>query len=178
MLVIGITNKLPFGLRLFMYEYDDIEEFDALEDANFLSQVFNIDIYVLESSKGHYHLVSFDIMPLETVNQIQEWTFLEGNYLTISEMPLYDDKGLWNTLRIGNKGNKPRPRFIAVFYSKIPRYKSIQHYGFYRFYCNIPEPPQDQKLFFTNLKYMMLAVYNTGIGAKRRLKPLFKGVIN
>jgi hypothetical protein len=90
----------------------------------------------------------------------------KGDYLTIKEIALYDDKGYWNTLRVGNKGKKQNPRFLAVFYSANPRFKSIQHFRFYRHFCNIPKPPFDLKIMFMNLKYMMLSVYKTGIGAK------------
>jgi len=166
MLVIGITNKLPKGLRLFMYEYDNISEYEALEDANFLSQVFDIDIYVMESSPEHYHLISFDLIDLDLVNRIQEWSMFHGDYLTVKEMSLYDDKGLWNTLRVGIKGKKQNPRFIGVFYSREQRYKSIQHFMFYHQFCKIPDPPIDHKPYFVNIHYMMLSVYNTGIGAK------------
>lgn len=168
MLVIGITNKLPKGLRLFMYEYDNVSEYDALEDANFLSQVFDIDVYVLESSPEHYHLVSFDIIDIDLVNRIQEYALYHGDYQKIKEISLFDDKGVWNTLRVGKKGKKGNPHFLAVFYANdgIPRLKSIQHFNFYRQFCKIPNPPRNQKKGFINLNYMMLSVYNTGIGAK------------
>jgi len=176
MLVIGITNKLPHGLRLFMYEYDNIEEYDVLEDANFLSEVFDIDIYVLESSRGGYHLISFDVLTLDMVNRIQEWSMYHGDYLSIKELPLYDDKGLWNTLRVGNKGKKANPRFLKVFYAKHDRnLKSKQHLNLYQFFCGIPEPPLEVSVFFVNLNYMMFSVYNTGIGAKPRI-PLKRDV--
>ena len=180
MLVIGITNKLPRGLRLFMWEIDGIEEYNAYEEANFLSQAFDIDVYLLESSKDHYHLISFDILDLETVSRIQNWVIADTDYLNIKELPLFDDKGFWNTLRIGNKGVTPNPRYLTVFYANLkePKPKSLQHFKLYQYFCGIPPEPEPQCFHFFNVGYVMLAVYNTGIGAKRRLKPLFKGVIN
>lgn len=179
MLVIGITNKLPRGLRLFMWEIDGVEEFNAYEEARFLSQVFDIDIYLLESSPNHYHLISFDILDLETVSQIQHWAISDSDYLNIKELPLFDDKGLWNTLRLGTKGNVPNPRYLTVFYAdlKEPRGKSLQHFRLYQYFCGIPNEPEPRKFYFFNVGYVLIAVYNTGIGAKKKLKPDWYGKI-
>ena len=167
MLVIGITNKLPRGLRLFMWEYDNIEEFDVLEDANFISTIFDIDIYILKSSEKHYHLISFDILTIDQVQRIQEWVLDVSDYLRIKETPLYDDRGLWNTLRVSNKGKTASPIFLKVFLSpKNKHLKSIEHYRIYQYYCGIPKLSLEQKPFFVNFNSMTIAVYNTGIGAK------------
>lgn len=166
MLVIGITNKLKGNFRLFMWEYDNINLFDVLEEANFLSQVFDIDIYVLKSSSKHYHMVSFDILDLETVSRIQNWVMHDTDYLNIKDMSFLDDKGLWNTLRIGKKGKKPKPSFVKAFYSKKIRPKSLQHYKIYKHFCGIPEEKPPRKYHFFNVCSVQIAVYNTGIGAK------------
>jgi len=171
MRVIGITNKLGYNLRLFMWEYDDIDEYDVLEEANFISQVFDIDVYVLESSPNHYHLISFDILTLEKVAQIQNWLIHYGDYVHILEMPLFDDKGFWNTLRIGRKFNKPSPQFLKVFRAENNKHcLSFQHYCFYRYFCGIPEINREDMARAVNLE-AQISVYNTGIGAKPKPKP-------
>ena len=170
--MIGITNKLPKSLRLFMWELDGVDDFTAYEEANFITQVFNIDIYVLESSPNHFHLISFDILSLEVVSRIQNWIIKETDYLNIKELPLFDDKGLWNTLRIGCKGEKSNPQFLKVFYSKGNkiRAKSLQHFKLYQYFCGIPEETEPRRSYFFNMGYLQIAVYNTGIGAKRKTK--------
>ena len=179
MRVIGITNKLSHNLRVFMWEFDEVDEFDAFEEANFISQVFDIDVYVLESSKGgNYHLVSFDILSLETVAEIQRWITHEGDYIPIDEMNLYDDKGLWNTLRVGKKFQKPNPKFLKVFRAENNKHSlSLAHYLFYRFFCGIPEITMRDMSRAVNLE-PMISVYNTGSKPKpRRTFILHKRVI-
>jgi len=169
MRVIGMTNKLGYNLRLFMWEYDNVSEYDAYEEASFLCQVFNIDIDVLESSPQHYHLISFDILSLKTVSRIQHWVMHEGDYLNVCEMPLFDDKGLWNTLRVGNKFAKPNPHFLKRFINpQNTCSKSIRHLRFYQFFCKTPNFPIRFKNMFVDLE-MMLSVYTTGT-YKRKLK--------
>lgn len=178
MLVIGITNKLPHNKRLFMWELDNTEEYYAYEKARYLSQIADIDIYLLESSQEHYHLVSFDVLDLLTVDQIQNLATEEsGDYLTIRELPLFDDKGLWNTLRLGMKGDKNNPKYLTVFYSRNREIKpkSLQHFLLYHSFCGIPFETEPRKSQFFNLGSVLIAVYETGIGAKKKFKPIFSG---
>lgn len=166
----GITNRLKDGLRLFFYEYDKISEFDVIEDAYFLSQVFDIDVYVLESSPNNYHVISFDILSFEQVNQIQNWTAIRGDYINGKDRTL--DGGLpHNTLRLGAKGNKKSPRFVKVFYSKKPNLKSIGHFRAWQALTKLPDPPTELMRYFVWVGYGMLSVYRTGIGAKPKEKP-------
>ena len=62
MLTFGFTSKLSAGLSLFLWEADKTELFPVLEDANFLSQAFNVDIYVSQSSQKNFHMISFDVL--------------------------------------------------------------------------------------------------------------------
>jgi len=168
MRVIGLTNKLGSNLRLFMWEYDNVSEYEALEIANLLCQMFNVDIDVLRSSVGHFHLVSFDILSLKTVQRMQIWAEdgLEGDYLNIMEMPLFDEKGLWNTLRVGSKFAKPSPKFIKRFLTlDNPRLKSLRHFRFYQWFCRNPDFPLRYHDLLVSLD-LMISVYNTGIGTK------------
>jgi hypothetical protein len=171
MKVLGITSRLPQKIRLFMFEFDDVSEYDALEEANFLSQVFDLDLYVLESSPRHYHLISFDILTIETVERIQNWITLRGDYLTVKEQNI-DRKGSYNCLRIGSKGKKPAPKFIKAFYAKHDlRLKSLNHFLVYRALCGVEEPPRDRLSYFKQFNACEVTVYNTGIGARHRKKP-------
>jgi hypothetical protein len=167
----GLTNRLKNDLRLFFYEYDETPEYDVLEDANFLSQAFGIDVYVLCSSKGNYHVVSFDVLSFETVNSIQNWTAIRGDYINGKDRTL--DGGLpHNTLRLGTKGTKTPPTFVKVFYSREkPKLKSLGHFNAWKALCKLPEPPEHIKEAFVNMGYCMLSVYKTGIGAKPKEKP-------
>lgn len=175
MRVLGITSKLPAPFALFFWEYDNTEIYDVLEEANFISQVFKFDVYVLESSLRNYHIVSFDVLTLREVNQIQNWLLVHEHYLTVSETPLHTDAGnwnkdkrLWNALRIGEKGKKSAPLFVKVFYGGN-RLKSLGHYVFYRQNCGIPPLPKHSK---TVKGKVWITIYNTGKGAKRISKDL------
>jgi hypothetical protein len=166
MLCWGVTNRLSGGLRLFFYEYDDVDLYDVIEDANFLSQVFEIDIYVLESSPRHYHTVSFDILSFEKVDQIQNWTSMRGDYVNGKDAVI-DGGRPHNTLRLGAKGRKAPPKFVkAIYAEKNPYLKSLGHFNAWKALCGLPSPRNPRK--FVRVSYAMLSVYKTGIGVKKR----------
>jgi len=171
MLCFGVTNRLSYGLRLFFYEYDNVDEFDVLEDANFLSQAFDIDVYVLRSSPRNYHILSFDILSFQQVDQIQNWTAIRGDYINGKDVTI--DGGLpHNTLRVGSKGRKKPPEFLKVFYAKNNKHlKSAGHFAVWKNLCKLPEPPEHLKNRFVLYRYAMVSLYKTGIGAKPREKP-------
>ena len=100
--------------------------------------------------------MSFDLLSLKTVERIQFWAEdeVEGDYLNVSEVPFFDGKGLWNTLRLGRKFSKPSPMFVRRFYAKHnPHLKSLQHF------CKTPNFPPRFKSSFMNLE-AMISVYN------------------
>lgn len=164
----GIANYLEGGLRLFFYEYDEVPEFDAIEDANFLSQVFDIDIYILESSPRHYHLISFDILTSKTVDSVQNWTCIRGDYINAKDRSI-DGGRPHNTLRLGAKGRKGPPKFLKVFYAKNNRHlKSLGHFRAWQNLTGLPEPPEDRIRNFVRVGPAILSVYKTGLGIKRK----------
>lgn len=129
--------------------------------------MFGFSHACIRSSKEGYHLVSFDLLSLKTVERIRFWAEdeVEGDYLNVSEMPFFDDKGLWNTLRLGRKFSKPSPMFVRRFYAKHnPHLKSLQHF------CKTPDFRPRFKSSFMNLE-AMISVYNTGVMPK--IKRLF-----
>lgn len=167
----GIANRLRGGLRLFFYEYDDIDDAVVYDDANFLSQVFDIDIYVLESSPRHYHLISFDLLTFETVNSVQNWTSVRGDYINGKDRSI--DGGLpHNTLRLGAKGRKGSPKFVKVFYATPNKHlKSAGHFNAWKALTGLPDPPEDRRDRFVLFGSATLSVYKTGIGVKRKTPP-------
>jgi hypothetical protein len=175
MLTFGVTNFLSKNLRLFFWETDNIPETDVLEEANYLSQLFDLDIYVLRSSKKGHHLVSFDVLTLKQVESIQNHTTLTGDYFTVYESALYNHPYV-NTLRTGTKGKKNRPQFIKLFHNKKNKHGiAISHYRFYKALCNLPSPPTNRKHLNFSIQ---LASYNTGIGAKdtkKMVKAIMEG---
>src|SRR5574344_1248928 len=109
MKILGITNQVGNKeLGLFFYDYDSVQLDDVLEDAKFISQIFDIDVYILESSKSSYHILSFDILSKKQIRSIQGYTTIETDYLLIDEC----ESAFFNILRIGEKGKKPSPKFI------------------------------------------------------------------
>ncbi len=176
MLVVGITSKVARGLQVFFWEYDDVSEYEALEEANYLSSLFDFDVYVSESSPRHYHLVSCDIMTVNEVEQAQRNTTFEGDYLTLKETGLYrmetkdDLKGrCFCALRLGDKGRKQAPRFIKAFY-RGSRLKSLGHYRMFQHFCKFPPLPDAEKSRYVSTN-IQLTIYNTGKGAKPKIKP-------
>lgn len=170
MLVLGLTNNIQNKLFLYFWEYDNVKEYDALEEAHFLSQVFGIDIYIAESSEGHYHAISFDLMNKRTVERIQKYSVHDGDYKSILETPIYDNRPPYNALRIGVKGRKGSPKFLKVFYAKGNEHlKSLGHLRVYQKLCGFPELPRRLKKLAVNSR-VQVCVYNTGIGAKPKRK--------
>jgi hypothetical protein len=140
MLLIGISNKIDNDFSLFFYEYDNITLNSVLEESKFLSDCFNIDIYIFESSKNNYHIVSFDILKNERVLEIQRWTSLKSDYIHLDEQNLFGNPYKNNCLRVSKKENKDIPKFIrAIHNQKNFNVKSISHIDFYQKLCNIPE---------------------------------------
>lgn len=177
MLTIGITSKVKSGLSVLFWEYDDVNEYEALEEANYLSSLFDFDIYVSESSPRHYHLVSCDLMTVNEVDNIQLHTTFEGDYWTIKQTGLYRDDlkrrnletRLWCALRVGKKGKKPKPRFIRAFY-RGNRLKSLGHYRIFQRFCGFPLIKEGARKLYVNTD-IQLTIFNTGIGAKPKIDP-------
>lgn len=178
MFVIGITSKLKNGLSVFFWEYDDISEDDALEEANYLSSLFDFDVYVSESSPLHYHIVSCDMMSVEEIDRAQHHTTHEGDYWSIKETGLYRDDSnrknlkshVWCALRVGNKGRKPNPRFIKAF-RRGKRLKSLGHYRIFERFCNFPPIPECTRELYVKTD-VMISIFNTGVGAKPQPKKI------
>jgi len=168
MLVLGITNSIQNKLFIYFWEYDNVTEYNALEEANFLSQIFGIDIYISESSPNHYHAVSFDLLSKTTINRVQMYS-AEGDYIPLSETTLWDSRVIrkpYNALRIGVKGKKAEPKFVKVFYHEGNEHlKSLGHLKIFQKLCGFPELPPHLKKFAVNTS-VQICVYNTGIGAK------------
>lgn len=170
MLVLGVTNNIHNKLFLYFWEYDGVTEYDALEEANFLSQVFNIDIYISETSPNHYHAISFDLLGKHSVEQIQKYSVIDGDYNSLFETPLYDNRPPYNALRIGVKGKKTAPKFLKVFYAKHNTHlKSLGHLKLYQKLCGFPTLPKSLTRYAIKTS-VQICIYNTGIGAKPKRK--------
>ena len=168
--VVGLLNTLPDNLFVFMWEYDK-EDFDYVyEEMCFISEVFDIDIDILESSEGNYHVVSYYILSYDKILSIHRWlTCSHEHYLDINEIELYRNipKGIQrgNTLRIGKKHLKDYPQFVSRIIHTIKSCKSLQHLSFYQFFCKVPSFDRKMNVLFLNLK-TQLVVYASGIGSK------------
>lgn len=140
---IGITNNLPDCRYVFFWEYDYKNEHmdfaDVCEEARFVSQVVGIDIDILESSPDNYHLVSYDILTRDELLTAQRYMTGIDHYLAIDEIALYRDHSTGNNLRLGEKNRKKSPRFLKRFFNNEGHQKSLQHFLWYRFFCNVPD---------------------------------------
>ena len=158
MKVVGVTNQIGTkDLGLFFWDYDKVQLDDVIDDARTLSKIFGIDIYILESSSNSYHLLSFDILSHKQISTIQGYTTLESDYLNIDEI----ETNFFNILRLGEKGKKPSPKFIKVFYAENNQHlKSLGHYKYYKVYCNVPIIPKKLESFFIRTT-VDLIMYNS-----------------
>jgi hypothetical protein len=162
----GLTSKLPNGLSLFFWEIDHVNLIEVLEEAHFISGVFDIDIYVLESSTNCYHLKSYDVLSHEIALSVQNWLTLLGDYFTLDESGLYNRPENANTLRNIRKGKKQAPKFIKAFYAdKNGHTLALKHYQIDKALCGLPDLPAHRLKHAIPLP-VKIAVYNTGIGAK------------
>lgn len=160
--VVAFTNQLPKDRFLFFYEFDNVEEFDVLEEANFISQVLEIDVDVDISSKDSYHLISYDILTKDECLRGQRLiSLVVDHYLALDEIPLYRTTEISNRLRLGEKFSKPSPQFFRRFYHNRKHRKSLWHLRLAHFYYGTP-------YFGSRVKRVLLkgriCVYRTGIG--------------
>jgi hypothetical protein len=177
MFVVAFTNQVSENDFLFFSEFDNAEEFDVLEEANYLAQIGEIDIDVNISSPRCYHLISFDILTREQVVRLQRYITLEvGHYLDLDEILLYRATAEACRLRLGEKFDKPSPKFFRRFMHNKGHKKSLQHFKLAQFYYDTPDYyPLPNKLYkvyeLTNPKFLNLkariCIYKTGIGIKK-----------
>lgn len=162
--VVAFTNQLPKDRFLFFYEFDNVSEFDVLEEANFISQVLEIDMDINISSLNCYHVISFDILTREECLRGQRLRILESDYLDLDESPLYRTTEIANRLRLGEKFDKPSPVFFRRLKHNKNHKKSLWHLRLAHFYYETPFFNSRSKLVFLKGK---VCVYKTGIGIKQ-----------
>jgi hypothetical protein len=159
-LVFGISNKLDEFHKLFFFEFDNItEEYLIKNEAEMLSKMFEINIFTLESSKNNYHLISFDILKKEVVQQIQNMVTIESDFIFDDERILFGSKTGDACLRVGKKLKKENPKFLFRNGCYSGRCEAINHLKMYQKLCNIPEfyIPEYQKIPYA----VTFVVYNT-----------------
>ena len=173
MKIFGITNSIIakcHELGIFMFDFDKLPIHEVREECNFLSNCFNLDIYLLSSSYNSWHIISFDIMSNKEISEIQNWVSLPSDYVNVDECVC----DFYNILRLGKKGNKPSPLFVEAFLQKDDnRIKSLGHYSIYRKLCGIPEMTPDKIKYFVKT-HVDLIQYNSN-KTQRNLKTKFIG---
>lgn len=135
--------------HLFFFEFDNIDYETVIEESIRLHEEYWIDIYVLQSSKDSYHILTFDILPYHYSNLIGSWVRLESDYPILFER-FFD---CFLTLRIWLKGKKQPPVYKTRFVFPNGLKKSFNHYRLYQVFCGIPEPPPHYK---DNWEYVKL----------------------
>lgn len=165
MFVVAFTNQLSDNKYLFFYEFDHVDLFDVLEEANFISEVAGIDMDVNVSSLNCYHLLSFDILTREETIRAQRFVSLEvGHYLNLDEVFLFRAVAEANRLRLGEKFSKPPPYFLKRFLNNTRHWKSRRHWVLANFYYGTPDFDMNAR-FATRYK-ARVCIYKTGIGIK------------
>jgi hypothetical protein len=145
--VVGVTNNAGKNHFLFFMEHDKVDLFDVLEEASFVSQCSEIDVDVLETSHdditglSNYHLVSYDVLTRSEVDYAQRLCFETGHYPEMDELQLSIIQTKFCRLRVGEKGKKGKPFFVARFECPTNKhFKSRSHVWIYSLYCRIPQP--------------------------------------
>ena len=167
MRIIGLCSTITKIFSLFFWEYDEVTKEEAIEDTNLLSQIFGIDVYLMESSKGHYHAISFDVLYSKTVQRLQNYSLYQGDYFSIEDVSMWDNpfEPRYCVLRIGAKGTKPKPKLVK-FFQRGNRPKALKHFRFYQAFTGIPNPTYDRMKLYVPIGDVTVTVYNSGIGAK------------
>lgn len=167
MLIHGISNRLDAQHYLFFYEFDNIPLGVLRQEMQYIANLANIDIFIFESSKNNYHVVSFDILLKKTVISIQNQITLESDYIRLDESTLYGNKYGDNCLRLSSKGKKQKPKFKCLIRSQSNVYFkhafSLPHMKYYEAMLgvnfediiNYPEP------LLTNSYKVKVVFYHT-----------------
>jgi len=167
-LVCGSMFHLKDSLHIFMNDFDNVSKTDFLNECRRVHNENDIDIYALESSKGKYHMVSFDVLKWRDVQSLQASLRLETDFplinmrygITMESASRLDYK-CFLTLRIGKKLLKPSPTFLTRFCDRNNYYKSARHYGIYMLFIrNMPIYPvwYKEKFIYNN---PLITIYDT-----------------
>lgn len=150
--IVGITNNAGRNHYLFFMEHDQIEEYYVYEEAHFISQCAKIDIDILETSHNeetglsNYHLVSYDILTRRELDYCCYLCFEADHYPDMNTLQLSRIVTKFMRLRVGEKGKKQKPHFIARFECPTNKHvKSRSHVWIYSLYCHVPPPKGIQK---------------------------------
>ena len=134
---IGIQDICQDALRILFMEYDCKLMYNYLiHELKRIQKKFKLsNIYIFESSKDSYHCYCCCKFTSYQLNQILKETSCDDSFI---ENWRFDY--ISKVLRITEKGNKPKPKYLGVLKSKYnQREKSFAHLQFLKFHYNIPE---------------------------------------
>ena len=146
----GITNSFEDKTKkLFFNEYDNWSYHDIIEEATYLSKVFDIDIYIFKSSENNYHLISFDILDFNKYLTIINWCSNDGDYLYN-----FYDVNYEYVLRLSNKGKKNTPMLIKMIKGDLKNENtlSLKHIKAYEYFTGYKIVIGDKKVLDLDTK--------------------------
>jgi len=162
--VLGVTSVAegsPFDLKqskhLFFMDFDAVPMEDVWTEALRLFHKWSIDIFIFQSSRDGYHVLSFDILNPRLVRSIQ------ADVRIVTDYPLITER-IWDkflTLRVSIKGDKGIPQFRAMIVCENKYLKSKAHYSLYKAVAGLPDAPSWYKNFWQDTD-VYLAHYQTG----------------
>lgn len=140
--------------------------FFDFEDSNYHDAVREITkkhntraIFVFESSDGNYHAVSPRIMSLQEINDLK--SNLEHDDDAHREIGY--KKGCW-TLRLSEKGNKPKPKFVKAY---LDLHDYDKEYAYSRPHMEILKQSYDNKAI--DMCFKLIEKSENFVGAETRL---------
>jgi hypothetical protein len=124
----GISNSFHNDNRkLFFNEYDDWKISEVIDEQITLKNIFDLDLYMLQSSPNHFHLLSFDILELSELKTIINNCTNDGDYLYN-----FYDKNFEYVLRLSDKEGFIPCLMHHFFSENDTRKASLQHIKIYK----------------------------------------------
>ena len=155
----GVSSVCQDGRHVLFFDYDKVEDISRVEnEIKFIQDLFQLShAYIFTTNEGtNFHVIILDKHSLrETYNIIKE-TNVDYAFLTSIKII----RGREWILRIAEKGNRPKPRFVKVLKSIHQNHEiSTAHKLFLQKYYGVPKL---KYLKEDNNTIIPLVSYNTG----------------
>lgn len=128
--VAGVNSTLADGKHILMWDFDEVDYNTVEKELKDAQKRYNLsNIYIFQTSASHYCAYCFKRCTLlQAINIISSCPSVD---VTFVKYGLYREKF---TLRIGEKGKKPRPRLFNMLHSEVKEDVTIDELDSYIIY--------------------------------------------
>jgi len=154
----GVSSVCKDGQHVLFFDYDKIGDLERIEnELKELQEYFCLShAYIFQTGKENFHAIILDKHSLRNTFEILKETNTDHAFIYSIKVL----RGREWILRIAEKGNRPKPRFIKVLKSKNDSYQiSTAHKLFLQKYYGVPKLKYN---FEDNITIIPLVNYNTG----------------